>query len=350
MDISQALEKINLCTELSELDQIKTSLFGKNGVFTLAMKDIAKLDIEKRKQTGQDLNVQKQEVLKVLDERRLLLNQQALDKKLKQQSVDVSIPISTNTLGRVHPISYVMRELMGIMSNLGYTFVDGPEIEDEWHNFSALNFEDNHAARDMQDTFYLKKQDEKSKKLVLRTHTSSVQIRHLIEKQGATKIISLGRTYRSDHDATHSPMFHQMEGLWIGQGANLPALIGTLRHCCERFFVSDHVNFRVRSSYFPFTSPSMEVDIGYSINQNSKIEIGGKNTDKYLEILGCGMVHDNVISNCGLDPKKYKGFAFGMGVERMAMLKYGFDDLRSFYSNNTQWLSNNAFQWLDTIK
>ena len=259
---------------------------------------------------------------------------------MKNEKVDVTLPIRPYQQGKIHPVSQVIDEISSIFSEIGFTVAEGPDVETEYNNFTALNTPEDHPARDMHDTFYL----EKNKKLLLRTHTSPVQIRAMLNGKPPFKIIVPGRTYRCDSDQTHAPMFHQLEGLHIDKNITMGHLKGCLDYFIKEFFEVKNVQMRFRPSHFPFTEPSAEVDIGYRI-ENEKIVIG--EGDKWLEILGCGMVHPNVLKNAKVDPKKYQGFAFGMGIDRLAMLKYGINDLRAFFETDYRWLSHFGFDPLD---
>jgi len=307
------------------------------------MKKLGGLDPEKRKEAGQHLNLIKAEVANALDERKSVMEDAALEAQLLQQRVDVTLPIRPEIKGSIHPITQTIDELTAIFCEMGFTVADGPHIESDYYNFSALNIPPEHPARQEQDTFYLPP-DESGTARVLRTHTSPVQIRTMEKMTPPIKIIVPGRTFRSDHDATHSPMFHQVEGLVIDKTSHMGHLKGCLIDFCRAFFGVEDLPVRFRPSYFPFTEPSAEVDIGCT-RAGGEFRIG--KGDDWLEILGSGMVHPKVLEGCGIDPNEYQGFAFGMGIERIAMLKYGIPDLRPFYDTDIRWLKHYGFVPLD---
>jgi phenylalanyl-tRNA synthetase alpha chain len=256
----------------------------------------------------------------------------------------MTLPVEPAPRGTVHPVSQVMDELAEIFADLGFAVAEGPEIEDDWHNFTALNIPESHPARAMHDTFYFDRDDAKGRRMLLRTHTSPVQIRTMMTQKPPIRIIAPGRTYRSDSDATHTPMFHQVEGLVIDRGIHMGHLKWTLETFLKAFFETDDIHLRLRPSYFPFTEPSAEVDVGYTMVKGQRV-IGG--AEGFLEVLGSGMVHPKVIAACGLDPDAYQGFAFGCGIDRLAMLKYGMDDLRAFFDGDLRWLKHYGFSALD---
>ena len=267
-----------------------------------------------------------------------------LDRKLATETIDLSLPAREQPSGTVHPVSQVVDELAEIFADLGFAVAEGPEIEDQWHNFTALNMPEFHPARAMQDTFYLERHEGEDEAKVLRTHTSPVQIRAMQAHGAPIRLIAPGRVYRSDSDATHTPMFHQVEGIVIDRAIHMGHLKWTLETFLKAFFERDDVVLRMRPSYFPFTEPSAEVDVGYTL-ENGKRVIGG--SDGFMEVLGSGMVHPKVIANCGLDPDEWQGFAFGCGIDRLAMLKYGMDDLRAFFDGDIRWLKHYGFRALD---
>ena len=313
---SDYLNKLNSQLNNQSLNQIKTELFGKNGVISNLFKKLGTLPADERKQFAIDLNSVKDELQEKIN---LLFDQnesREINSKLKNEKVDVTLPERNFTRGKIHPVSQVIDEISSIFSEIGFSVEEGPDVENEYYNFSALNTPDNHPARDMHDTFYL----DNKKELLLRTHTSPVQIRTMLKGKPPFKIIAPGRTYRSDSDQTHSPMFHQVEGLHIDKNINMGHLKGCLNYFIKSFFEIDKIKMRFRPSHFPFTEPSAEVDIGYEI-KDGKIIIG--QGDKWLEILGCGMVHPNVLKNVNVNPNRYQGYAFGMGIDRLGMLKYG---------------------------
>ncbi len=323
-----------------KLNEIKTELFGKNGIISNKFKQLGSIDEDKRKEFASELNVLKNELQDLILKKNENIQNQEINKKLKDDNIDVTLPGRSYFAGKIHPVSQVIDEVTSIFSEIGFSVEEGPDVESEYYNFSALNTPENHPARDMHDTFYL----HHSKDFLLRTHTSPVQIRTMLKSKPPFKIIAPGRTYRCDSDQTHSPMFHQLEGLHIDKNINMGHLKGCLYYFVKKFFEVDKVKIRFRPSHFPFTEPSAEVDIGYKI-QNGKIKIGEGN--KWLEILGCGMVHPNVLKNVKVNPKKYQGYAFGVGIDRLAMLKYGINDLRAFFENDIRWLEFYGFDPLD---
>jgi phenylalanyl-tRNA synthetase alpha chain len=314
------------------LEELRVSLLGKSGAVTAALKTLGGMDPEARKARGAELNVLKNIITASLAARRAVLDAAALEAKLAAERIDISAPARPETQGAIHPISRTTEEIAAIFGAMGFTIKDGPDIENDWNNFSALNIPSHHPARAMMDTFYLQGGE------VLRTHTSPVQIRTLVSEPPPIRIIVPGRTFRADHDATHSPMFHQTEGLVIGRDITLGHLKGCLIDFLRAFFDNPALPVRFRASYFPFTEPSMEVDIGW----NRKTGEIGKGGD-WLEILGSGMVHPNVLANCGIDPREFQGFAFGVGIERITMLKHGIADLRLFYESDVRWLRHYGF-------
>ena len=334
------LSKLEKKLNLSEINQIKADLFGKNGLVSLEFKKIGSIAESDRKKFASDLNTIKDELQEIIN---LKLNQieiSEINQKLEKEKVDVTLPERTFIRGKIHPVSQTIDEISSIFSEIGFRVEEGPDVENEYNNFTALNTPDNHPARDMHDTFYLDKKKEK----LLRTHTSPVQIRTMLKNKPPFKIIAPGRTYRSDSDQTHTPMFHQVEGLYIDKNINMGHLKGCLNYFIKEFFEVEKIKMRFRPSHFPFTEPSAEVDIGYEI-KDGKIIIGEGN--KWLEILGCGMVHPNVLKNVKVDPKNYQGYAFGIGIDRLAMLKYGINDLRSFFECDYRWLNHFGFDPLD---
>ena len=334
------IKKINLIKTKQDLDLIKTDLFGKSGKITFLFKNIANLDVDKKKEYASNLNILKEEFLILLDKKNSNLELEEINNKLKNEKVDITLPGRPLIEGKIHPVSQVIDEISSIFSEIGFSIEEGPDIENEYNNFTALNTPDDHSARDMHDTFYL----DKDKNLLLRTHTSPVQIRTMLNSKPPYKIIAPGRTYRCDSDQTHAPMFHQLEGLHIDKNINMGNLKGCLDYFIKEFFEVKKIKMRFRPSHFPFTEPSAEVDIGYEI-KDGKIVIG--EGDKWLEILGCGMVHPNVLKNVKVDTLKYQGYAFGIGLDRLAMLKYGINDLRSFFENDYRWLKFYGFDPLD---
>ena len=332
--------KIDTVKTKDDLQNIKTEFFGKNGQITLQFKSLGSLDSEKRKELASNLNKIKDDLTHQLEQKNIEIETNEINEKLKNEKVDVTLPIRPERQGKIHPVSQVIDEISSIFSEIGFSVAEGPDVETEYNNFTALNTPEEHPSRDMHDTFYL----EENKKLLLRTHTSPVQIRTMLSSKPPFKIIVPGRTYRCDSDQTHAPMFHQLEGLHIDKGITMGHLKGCLDYFIKEFLEVKNVKMRFRPSHFPFTEPSAEVDIGYKI-EKGKIVIG--EGDKWLEVLGCGMVHPNVLKNVKIDTKKYQGFAFGIGIDRLAMLKYGINDLRAFFEADYRWLSHFGFDPLD---
>jgi phenylalanyl-tRNA synthetase alpha chain len=332
--------KIDSVKTKDDLQNIKTEFFGKNGQITQQFKSLGSLNPEKRKEFASNLNKIKDDLTHQLEQKNLEIETNEINEKLKNEKVDITLPIRPGRQGKIHPVSQVIDEISSIFSEIGFSVAEGPDVETEYNNFTALNTPEEHPARDMHDTFYL----EENKKLLLRTHTSPVQIRTMMSSKPPFKIIAPGRTYRCDSDQTHAPMFHQLEGLHIDKDITMGHLKGCLDYFIKEFFEVKNVKMRFRPSHFPFTEPSAEVDIGYKI-ENGKIVIG--EGDKWLEVLGCGMVHPNVLKNVKIDTKKYQGFAFGIGIDRLAMLKYGINDLRAFFEADYRWLSHFGFDPLD---
>ena len=340
---TKLVASIHSASTLDELEDIRITALGKKGTITGLMKSLGSLDPDKRKEAGQLLNAIKEEVASAIDVRKVTMEAAALETQLHRDRVDVTLPVRPETNGSIHPITQTIDELTAIFCEMGFTVADGPHIESDYYNFSALNIPPEHPARQEQDTFYLPP-DETGTPRVLRTHTSPVQIRTMEKTTPPIKIIVPGRTFRSDHDATHSPMFHQVEGLVIDKTSHMGHLKGCLIDFCRAFFGVDDLPVRFRPSYFPFTEPSAEVDIGCT-RAGGEFRIG--KGDDWLEILGSGMVHPRVLSGCGINPDEYQGFAFGMGIERIAMLKYGIPDLRPFYDTDIRWLKHYGFVPLD---
>lgn len=339
----ELIDLISNTTDLNSLEHVRITALGKKGRITDLMKNLGGMDAEARKTAGAALNVLKDDIAALLESREHVFKQQALDQKLANEQIDITLPTRPQRQGSIHPLSQTMEELVTIFADMGFTVAEGPDIEDDFHNFTALNFPPGHPAREMHDTFYLPNdptQSGEAAKKLLRTHTSTVQIRTMMKQKPPIRIICMGRTYRSDYDMTHTPMFHQMEGLVIEKNIHMGHLKGCLMDFVRTYFEIDDLPTRFRPSFFPFTEPSAEMDIGCS-REGGGLKIGAGSS--WLEILGCGMVHPNVIRNCGLDPDEYQGFAFGMGVERIAMLKYGIPDLRTFFEGDTRWLSHYGF-------
>ena len=334
------ISKLKGKLDLSEINQIKSDLFGKNGLVSSQFKKIGTIVESERKKFASDLNVIKDELQNLINLKIDEVENAEINKKLDKEKIDITLPERPFVRGKIHPVSQTIDEISSIFSEIGFSVEEGPDVENEYNNFTALNTPDNHPARDMHDTFYL---DEKKQKL-LRTHTSPVQIRTMLKDKPPFKIIAPGRTYRSDSDQTHAPMFHQVEGLHIDKNINMGHLKGCLNYLIKEFFEVDKIKMRFRPSHFPFTEPSAEVDIGYEI-KDGKIIIGEGN--QWLEILGCGMVHPNVLKNVKVDPAKFQGYAFGIGIDRLAMLKYGINDLRAFFDCDYRWLNHFGFDPLD---
>ena len=337
------LDQVSQSGDLKVLDGVRVAALGKKGAVTALMKQLGQVDADQRRELGAELNRLKDGIAEAIETRREALERSDLDRRLAEERVDVTLPARPELEGSVHPVSQVTNEIMAIFCELGFEVAEGPDIEDDWYNFGALNIPAEHPARQDHDTFYLPAQD-KSERPVLRTHTSPVQIRHMLANKPPIRIIAPGRTYRSDSDMTHTPMFHQVEGLVIDEATHMGHLKGCLRDFVEAFFQVDDIPMRYRPSYFPFTSPSMEIDIGCSF-EGGQLKIGGGHG--WLEILGSGMVHPRVLKNGGIDPDKYQGFAFGMGIDRVAMLKYGIPDLRAFFDADLRWLRHYGFAALD---
>ena len=325
------------------LETVRVDALGKKGRITGLMKDLGAMDPEARKAFGQRLNQLKDEVAAALDQRKQVLESSALDARLAKETIDVTLPIRPEAKGSLHPISQTIEELTAIFGVMGFEVAEGPDIEDDFHNFTALNFPPGHPAREMHDTFFLPP-DADGNRYLLRTHTSPVQIRTMMKQKPPIRVIIPGRTYRCDYDQTHTPMFHQMELLVIDKGITMAHLRGCLEEFVRTYFGVDDLTTRFRPSFFPFTEPSAEMDIGCS-RKGGELKIG--NHGDWLEILGCGMIHPNVLKACGLDPEEYQGFAAGLGVERIAMLKYGIPDLRTFFESDLRWLKHYGFSALD---
>ena len=334
------LSKLKSKLDLNQIGQVKSDLFGKDGLITNKFKKISTISESERKKYATELNNIKDEFQDLINLKLSEVEILEVNEKLKNEKIDVTLPERPIIRGKIHPVSQTIDEISSIFSEIGFSVEEGPDVENEYNNFTALNTPDHHPARDMHDTFYL---DEKKQKL-LRTHTSPVQIRTMLKGKPPFKIIAPGRTYRSDSDQTHAPMFHQVEGLHIDKDINMGHLKGCLNYFIKEFFEVDKIKMRFRPSHFPFTEPSAEVDIGYKI-ENGKIVIG--EGDQWLEILGCGMVHPNVLKNVKVDPDKFQGYAFGIGIDRLAMLKYGINDLRAFFECDYRWLNHFGFDPLD---
>ena len=336
---SDTIARIEAADSLNALEAIRVDSLGKKGSVSLAMRSLGQLEGDARREAGQQLNAIKESITTALEARKSTLAEAALNEKLASETVDISLAPRPEAEGRIHPLSRTLEEVTAIFAEMGFTVAEGPDIESDYYNFTALNIPPEHPARQEHDTFYLTP-DAEGRRKVLRTHTSPVQIRIMEKIKPPIRIIAPGRTYRSDHDATHSPMFHQCEGLVIGKDIHMGHLKGCLIDFCRAFFGVDDLPVRFRPSYFPFTEPSAEVDIGCS-REGGGLKIGAG--DDWLEILGSGMVNPRVLQHCGIDPDEYQGFAFGMGLERIAMLKYGIPDLRPFYDSDLRWMRHYGF-------
>jgi len=342
--VTALLDRIAAAADLQELDSVRVALLGKQGEITAKLKSLGAMDADTRTAEAPKIHALREAVTNAIADRKSALETAELERKLATEKVDLSLPAPESVSGTVHPVSQVMDELAEIFADLGFSVAEGPEIEDQWYNFTALNMGESHPARAMMDTFYLEPRTPDEEPRVLRTHTSPVQIRAANEKGAPLYVIAPGRVYRSDSDATHTPMFHQVEGLVIDKGITLGHLKWTLETFLKAFFERDDVVLRMRPSYFPFTEPSAEVDVGWSI-ENGRRVIGG--SEGWMEVLGSGMVHPVVMKNYGLDPDEWQGFAFGCGIDRLAMLKYGMDDLRAFFDGDIRWLKHYGFRALD---
>lgn len=353
---TQALARIAAAQDLDAVEQLRVEFLGKQGSISGLLKTLGAMSPEERQTVGPQIHALRESVTAALAERKAALETAALDARLAAETVDLTLPAPEAPRGSIHPVSQVMDELAEIFADLGFAVATGPEIEDDWHNFTALNMPESHPARAMHDTFYFP--DERTvqpaaggnaARMVLRTHTSPVQIRTMLQQGAPLRIIAPGRVYRSDSDATHTPMFHQVEGLVIDKGIHLGHLKWTLETFLKAFFEREDIVLRLRPSYFPFTEPSVEVDVGFAI-VNGKRVLGGSGDEPghgWMELLGSGMVNRRVIEFGGLDPDEWQGFAFGIGVDRLAMLKYGMDDLRAFFDGDQRWLAHYGFSALD---
>jgi phenylalanyl-tRNA synthetase alpha chain len=342
---TEILPAIEAANDEAALEAVRIAALGKSGSVSALLKTLGSMTPDERKEQGPLINGLKERVTSALAARKEVLKGLALDQRLNTETVDVTLPVREPPAetGSVHPISQVIDELTAIFADMGFAVAEGPDIETDDLNFTKLNFPEGHPAREMHDTFYFNPKPDGSR-LLLRTHTSPVQIRTMLAQKPPIRVIIPGRTYRSDSDQTHTPMFHQVEGLVIDKVSHLGHLKWILQEFCKAFFEVDQVKMRFRPSFFPFTEPSLEVDIQC---KRDKGEIRFGEGEDWLEILGCGMVHPNVLRNCGLDPDEYQGFAWGMGIDRIAMLKYGMPDLRAFFEADVRWLSHYGFRPLD---
>jgi len=336
---SDLLADVSAAGDLAALEAVRVAALGKKGRIASLMQQLGKMPSDERRTFGQSVNALKDRVSQSLDQRRESLEAAALEARLATERADVTLPVrpGPEALGRVHPVSHVFDEVAEIFADMGFAVAEGPDIETDDYNFTRLNIPPEHPARQDHDTFYLKPRPDGTR-MVLRTHTSPVQIRTMLGQKPPIRVIAPGRVYRCDSDQTHTPMFHQVEGLVIDEATHMGHLKWCLEEFCKAFFEVDNVRMRFRASHFPFTEPSMEVDVG--------AEAIGR-PGQWLEILGCGMVHPNVIANCGLDPEVYQGFAFGVGLDRLTMLKYGIPDLRAFFAGDLRWLKHYGFSALD---
>jgi len=343
-DAETMLDRIAAAESLGDLEALRVSALGKSGSITAMLKSLGSMDAETRATEAPKIHALREQVTGAIADRKAALEAAELERKLATEKIDLSLPASEIVSGTIHPVSQVMDELAEIFADLGFAVAEGPEIETQWYNFAALNMPENHPARAMQDTFYLEPRDGDEEVRVLRTHTSPVQIRSMEGRGAPIRLVAPGRVYRSDSDATHTPMFHQIEGLVIDRHITLGHLKWTLETFLKAFFERDDIVLRMRPSYFPFTEPSAEVDVGWSIEKGRRV-VGGQ--EGWMEVLGSGMVHPRVIANAGLDPDEWQGFAFGTGVDRLAMLKYGMSDLRAFFDGDIRWLKHYGFRALD---
>ena len=343
---ADARTRIAAAADLAALEGLRVELLGKHGSISALLKTLGAMGPEERQSQGPRIHTLRETVTAALAERKDALDAAALDARLASETLDLTLPAPEGPRGAIHPVSQVMDELAEIFADMGFAVATGPEIEDDWHNFTALNMPETHPARAMHDTFYFPDQMAAGGgKMLLRTHTSPVQIRTMVGEGAPVRIIAPGRVYRSDSDATHTPMFHQIEGLVIDRGIHLGHLKWTLETFLRAFFERDDIVLRLRPSYFPFTEPSVEADVGFE-------EIGGRRVlggdgdapgHGWMELLGSGMVNPRVLEFCDLDPAEWQGFAFGVGVDRLAMLKYGMDDLRAFFDGDLRWLRHYGF-------
>ena len=340
---AELLALVAAAADLAALESARVEALGRQGRITQLLRGLGQMSPEERRDAGARLNALKDEIQGALETRKALLEDTAIDSRLAAERVDITLPPRPERTGRIHPISQTMEEVVAIFGEMGFTVAEGPDIEEDWYNFTALNIPPEHPARQDHDTFYLDAEKDGSR-MLLRTHTSPVQIRTMQKVKPPLRIIAPGRTYRCDHYATHSPMFHQVEGLVVDETTHMGHLKGCLIDFLRAFFGIDDLPVRFRQSYFPFPEPSAEVDIGCSF-AGGTLAIGAG--EGWLEILGSGVVNPRVLENCGIDSTKYQGFAFGMGIERIAMLKYGIPDLRTFYESDLRWLNHYGFAPLD---
>ena len=336
---ADVLAQVAAAGDLAALDAVRVSALGKTGSISGLLKTLGAMSPDERKERGAAINVLRDRAQTALNEKKAALETAALDARLASETLDLTLPAPRRRRGSVHPTMQTMDEMIAIFAEMGFAVAEGPDIEDDFHNFTALNFPPKHPAREMHDTFFFNP-DEAGDRMLLRTHTSPVQVRTMISQKPPIRIIAPGRTYRCDSDATHTPMFHQVEGLVIDKGIHMGHLKWTLETFIARFFETDAVTTQFRPHHFPFTEPSAEMDVQCD-RSGGEIRIGQGTS--WLEILGCGMVHPNVLRACGIDPDEYQGFAFGMGVDRLGMLKYGMPDLRDMFSSDGRWLDHYGF-------
>jgi phenylalanyl-tRNA synthetase alpha chain len=334
-------EQVAAAADLAALEAVRVAALGKSGEITELLKSLGKMDADTRMAEAPKIHALREAVTEAIAAKKEALESAELERRLATERLDLSLPAPESPRGSIHPVSQVMDELTEIFADLGFSVAEGPEIEDDWHNFTALNIPETHPARAMHDTFYV---DGADSHMVLRTHTSPVQIRTMQGGKPPFRVIAPGRVYRSDSDATHTPMFHQIEGLVIDRAITMGHLKWTLETFLKAFFERDDIVLRMRPSYFPFTEPSAEVDVGWSMEKGRRV-VGG--CEGWMEVLGSGMVHPRVVAACGLDPDEWQGFAFGTGVDRLAMLKYGMDDLRAFFDGDLRWMRHYGFRFLD---
>ncbi len=332
--------RIAAASDDASLEAIRVEALGKQGSVSALMKTLGSMSPDERKQFGPKLNALKESVSEAILAKKAAFAEAALEAQLKSEALDVTLPPVRPRVGTIHPVSQVMEELARIFGEMGFTVEEGPDIETDFNNFTALNFPSKHPAREMHDTFFMNATDEAGARKVLRTHTSPVQVRTMLKQKPPIRMICMGRTYRCDSDSTHTPMFHQIEGLVIDETSSMADLKSVLIAAIKAYFEVDDVRLRFRPHHFPFTEPSAEVDVGCD-RSGGQIRIGAG--ADWLEILGSGMVHPNVLRNCGIDPEKYQGYAFGMGIDRLAMLKYGMNDLRAFFDADVRWLKHYGF-------
>lgn len=339
------LSDIAAAADETKLEAVRVASLGKKGSISEAMKSLGKMDVEERKIMGPALNALKNEVANAIAARKGILESEALEQRLATERIDVTLPVPAGPAdrGRIHPVSQVVDEITAIFADMGFAIAEGPDIETDYYNFTALNFPEGHPAREMHDTFFFNPKDD-GEKLLLRTHTSPVQIHTMEAQEPPIRVVIPGRTYRCDSDQTHTPMFHQIEGLVVDKTSTVGTMKWVLSEFCKAFFEVPEVDMRFRPSFFPFTEPSLEVDIRCD-RSGDNVKIG--QGDDWLEILGCGMLHPNVLKSGGLDPDEYQGFAWGMGIDRIAMLKYGMPDLRAFFDADARWIEHYGFRPLD---